>query len=127
MRTPETRRSFTASICAFVLALTLHGATARAQSLAASGISHDVPVASLTGWAVCYSDTYDVHLHDQISTIQAACTGPNLLVACRPTGAANLQLAAHAPRADVFFDTGSGNTPHNANGVGWYFSADRSW
>ena len=28
---------------------------------------------------------------------------------------------------DVFTDTGNSNTPHNANGVGWYFNNNDSW
>jgi hypothetical protein len=36
-------------------------------------------------------------------------------------------VLAHAPRADVIFDTGTGNTPHNANGSGWYFNSSFSW
>ena len=27
----------------------------------------------------------------------------------------------------MFFNTGNGNTPHNANGVGWYYSPNFSW
>jgi len=29
--------------------------------------------------------------------------------------------------SDVTFDTGTGNTPHNANGVGWYYNDSYSW
>ena len=36
-------------------------------------------------------------------------------------------MLAAAPRADVLFDTGHTNTPHNANGSGWYFASDWSW
>jgi hypothetical protein len=50
-----------------------------------------------------------------------------LRLACRPKGAAVLQLAAYAPQADVMFDTGNGgNVLHNANGVSWYFSSSYS-
>lgn len=34
---------------------------------------------------------------------------------------------SQGPRADVIFDTGTGNTPHNANGIGWYFNDSFSW
>jgi len=47
-------------------------------------------------------------------------------MACRPTGAATLALAAHAPRVDAFFETGTGNVVHDANGVGWYFNNNYS-
>ena len=36
-------------------------------------------------------------------------------------------VAAHAPRTDVLFDTGTGNVPHDANGVGWYYNGNWSW
>jgi hypothetical protein len=37
-------------------------------------------------------------------------------------------VLAAAPRADVIFDTGmTSNTPHDANGSGWYFNGDSSW
>lgn len=51
----------------------------------------------------------------------------NLLLACRATGSSTLLTFAHAPRADVIFDTGTGNVTHNANGVGWYFNNSWSW
>ena len=36
-------------------------------------------------------------------------------------------MLAAAPRADVLFDTGQSNTPHDANGSGWYFNDNYSW
>jgi hypothetical protein len=49
------------------------------------------------------------------------------MMACRPKGSSTLQLAAYAPIADVMFDTGTSDTPHNANNVGWYFYGSESW
>jgi hypothetical protein len=49
------------------------------------------------------------------------------MLACRETGSPTIQLLAQAPRADVLFDTGTSNTPHDANGTGWYFSNSYSW
>src|ERR1051325_11656640 len=45
----------------------------------------------------------------------------------RPTGSSTLQVLANAPRTDVIFDTGSSNTPHDGNGVGWYYNDNWSW
>lgn len=91
-----------------------------------TGIAQDVAIASLTGWSQCYAEAYGEAVTN-IGDIKAACTGSLLMMACRPLGSSVLQLAAYAPRADVLFDTGLGNEPHNANGVGWYFNGSQSW
>lgn len=91
-----------------------------------SGIMQDLPILSLTGWRQCYTDLY-ADVGTTFATIRAACPGPNLLLGCRPTGAGTLRLAANAPRADVFFDTGTSDALHVANGVGWYFNDNFSW
>jgi hypothetical protein len=91
-----------------------------------SGVSTNVPISSLTGWTQCYSDTYG-NSSTALSSINAQCSKAKLLLGCRPTGAPTLQVAAWAPRTDVLFDTGTGNVPHNANGVGWYFNGSWSW
>ena len=36
-------------------------------------------------------------------------------------------LLAAAPRGDVTFPAGTGDTTHNANGVEWYYDDDYSW
>jgi hypothetical protein len=46
---------------------------------------------------------------------------------CRQLGSSTLLVAAWAPRSDVLFDTGTGNVPHNANNVGWYYNSSYSW
>jgi len=90
------------------------------------GVQSNVPVAALSGWSLCYIDTY-ANGSTPLTTILSVCNKANLLLACRPAGSSNLSIAAHAPRADVIFDTGTSDTPHNANGVGWYFNSNYSW
>lgn len=91
-----------------------------------SGPLANVPIASLTGWSQCYLDLYS-NGSTSLATIQAACSQANILVGCRLTGSNTLAVAAHAPRTDVFFDTGNGNVAHNANGSGWYYTSSLSW
>ena len=92
------------------------------------GVQQNVPEATVAGggWSVCHSSTFD-EIGTPLATIQADCDGTNVMLACRPVGSATFTLLAQAPRADVFTDTGTGNTPHNANGVGWYYNDDWSW
>lgn len=90
-----------------------------------SGIAQDLPVSSLVGWHECFSDFYGESA--PLSQVLADCTGSQLMMACRELGSDILQLAAYAPVADVMFDTGEGDVPHNANGVGWYYHDAQSW
>lgn len=90
-----------------------------------SGIKQNVDSASLTGWTECFSDFYGEQT--PLEEVLASCSGSQLMLACRKVGSDTLQLAAHAPLADVTFDTGKGDEPHNANGVGWYFNQGASW
>lgn len=91
-----------------------------------TGVANDVPVSALSGWTQCYIDTYD-NTGLTSAGVLTACTKANLMLACRPTGGDTLTVAAHAPREDVTFDTGTGDTPHVANGVAWYFNDDYAW
>ncbi|BDC51022.1 hypothetical protein F183_A33380 [Bryobacterales bacterium F-183] len=43
------------------------------------------------------------------------------------TGSSNVMLLAQALKTDVMFDTGTGNTPHVANGSNWYYNSSFSW
>ncbi len=90
------------------------------------GPQQNIPVATVTngGWEECYSDLYDNSLNQ--GAVLASCTGTDLMLACRPTGDTTLQLLAQAPRADALFDTPN-DTPHIANGSGWYFDPDSAW
>jgi cysteine-rich repeat protein len=90
-----------------------------------SGVASNVPVASLNGWTQCYAGTYGQTA--TLSSVLTNCDKANLLLGCRPVGSPDLQIAAQAPRADVIFNTGTSDTPHDANGVGWYYSNNLSW
>src|SRR5829696_906434 len=84
------------------------------RSFAFSGVQTNVPASSLSGWSVCYSDTY-ANGSTTLADILAACDAPNLLLACRPVGSPDFTVVAHAPRNDVLTDTGTSNVPHDAN------------
>jgi hypothetical protein len=90
------------------------------------GVKTDVPDTTLVGWSECYQDAY-ADSHSSLPDIQLGCFKGKLLLACRATGSATLSVLAWARRADVLFDTGTGNKPHDANGVGWYFNPSHSW
>ena len=115
------RRAVRAAIIVAASVVTMSG-----RSVAFYGVQTDVPESSLSGWSLCYSDTY-ANSGTTLADILTACDGPNLILACRPVGSPNLSVLAHAPRADVITDTGTGNTPHDANGVGWYYNNSYSW
>jgi hypothetical protein len=90
-----------------------------------SGIKKDLPTSALLGWSECFSSYYGDSV--SLDEVLQACNGDKLMMACRVAGSSVLQLAAYAAREDVTFDTGSSDVPHDANGVGWYFSTGRSW
>lgn len=94
------------------------------QLVTFSGIRTGVPIDTLVGWDVCHTDRYS----DSISVVgvQNTCHKANVMLACRATGSSVLQVVAHAPREDVFFDTGTGNVTHPANGTDWYFNENYS-
>ena len=85
-----------------------------------------VDKSQLDGWQPCFTDTY-ADTTSSLDGILSECNGDPLLLAGGPTGSPTVTVLAAAPRADVIFDTGHSNTPHNANGSGWYFSSDWSW
>lgn len=101
-------------------------ATCQTERFTAVGPQVDVPAASLVGWTTCFTGTYDQN-SPTVASVLAACNKANLMLACRPVGAANFTLLAHAPRVDVITDTGMSNTPTNSNGSGWYFNDSWSW
>ena len=95
---------------------------------APAGPQTNVPIANLAGWTQCYIDTYANGLRPALAQIQATCSKAKLMLACRATNSQTLQLLGQAARADVLFNIGDGsNTPHNANGIGWYYSTSASW
>jgi hypothetical protein len=91
------------------------------------GPQTNVSISSLKGWSTCFVQAYGTY-GTTLASIKAACTGTDLMLGCRTSGSDTLLVAAHAPRDDVFFDTSAAtNTPHVANGSGWYFDDSLSW
>src|SRR5262249_23498443 len=90
-----------------------------------SGVQQNVPIASLAGWTQCFLGGYSASA--SLAQIQTDCAGSKLLLGCRLAGDTTLAVAAQGPTTDVLFDTGSSQTPHDANGVGWYFNSSYSW
>ncbi|WP_043804093.1 hypothetical protein, partial [Arenimonas malthae] len=101
---------------------------AAAQSYLPVGPQENVTEATVLagGWTVCHSSLYG-ESGTSVASILAACSEENIMYACRPVGQASFDVLAQAPRADVFFDTGTGNVPHNANGTAWYFNDSYSF
>jgi Bacterial TSP3 repeat len=91
-----------------------------------SGVATNLPESSLIGWTICYQDQYSTS-GVSLDTIKSQCSGDMILVACRQAGFTDLLVAANAPRDDVFYDTGTGNVTHEANGVEWYYNNSYSW
>jgi hypothetical protein len=88
----------------------------------------NVPVATVTsgGWAQCFIEKYNGNT-SLTTVLTNNCTKADLMLACRQTNSQTLTVLSWAPRGDVIFSTGTGNTPHNANGTGWYYSNSYSW
>jgi hypothetical protein len=78
------------------------------------------------GWKQCWTGNYN-DSSSEIATVLAACPGDYLLLAGGPVASTVFDVVAAAPRTDVIFDTGTGNTPHDANGSGWYYNDSYSW
>jgi hypothetical protein len=91
-----------------------------------SGPQTNVNTAQLEGWTLCFSGPYG-EAGAPLSGILGNCHDPLLLLAGGPNGSSTLTVLAAAPRSDVIFDTGESNTPHDANGSGWYFNDNFSW
>ncbi|MCA9528428.1 MAG: hypothetical protein KC549_19220 [Myxococcales bacterium] len=92
------------------------------------GIQLNVPEGGYLdrGWRRCYAGGYDQNV--PLAQVLADCGGDQLMMACRPMGAANFQLAAEGDRAEVLRDLGNERAAvHEHNGVGWYFSGAWSW
>jgi hypothetical protein len=92
-----------------------------------SGPETFVDQSNLEGWALCYEAPHS-GTQELSAVLNFFCGEADpLLLAAGPTGSSTLTVLAAAPRADVLFDTGTSNTPHNANGSGWYYSPNYSW
>jgi hypothetical protein len=91
-----------------------------------AGPQKNVDKGQLEGWQQCFSGPYG-DVGPPISDILTNCHSGLLMLAGGQNGSSTLTVLAAAPRADVIFDTGRSNTPHDANGSGWYFNGDYSW
>ncbi len=92
------------------------------------GVRQDVAPPDYAGWEQCYSAPYDRDNRDSVVAILGECRGDWLMMACRRIGEDNLVLAAMGSRDDVTRDVGDdAAASHDANGVQWYYSAERSW
>lgn len=87
------------------------------------GPAINVPIAELYGWTLCHSELYSAA--NPLADMMKACSGTELLVACRKVGSDTLDVAAHAPSAEVWTVTPYLKT-HTANGSKWYFRTDRA-
>jgi hypothetical protein len=116
------RRSALAAVCLLAVA-----ASPAAALYYPSGPQAFGDKSQLDGWQLCFSDLYGDDLVTSLDTVLAQCNKDLLLLAGGPTGSSSLTVLAAAPRADVIFDTGQSDDPHNANGSGWYFNTDFSW
>jgi hypothetical protein len=116
------RRSTLAAICLSAVA-----ASPAVAAYYPSGPQPFVDKSQLDGWQLCFSDLYGDDLIHSIDSVLTQCPGDPLLLAGGPTNSQTLTVLAAAPRADVIFDTGEGDTTHDANGTGWYFNSDHSW
>lgn len=92
----------------------------------AEGPQINVDAALLVGWKECYVDSYNSSGFE-LAALLDACNKAHLMLACREKGSGVFALLAHAPRAEVVTDTAKSDTPHVANGSGWYFHNDWSW
>jgi hypothetical protein len=117
----DVRRVVIAAVCVF--AVTAAPASAFYYP---SGPQKNVDKSQLEGWQQCFSGPYG-EAGAPIADILATCNQGLLMLAGGQNGSPTLTVLAAAPRADVIFDTGTSNTPHDANGSGWYFNASWSW
>ena len=92
-----------------------------------AGVLTNLTADQIAGWEPCWSSLYNVD-NIPMATVLANCTGDLLMMACRPVGAETLTVAAQGHRQDVLFDVGDlAVATHEANGVSWYFSQNKSW
>ena len=106
-----------------VLAL-LFVAPALSQTYYPSGPQKDVALSTVTGggWSICSQTLYSATLREYPGACPQAGSDDKVMLACRSTGSATIQLLAAAPASDVLTDTGNTSTAtHNANGSEWYY------
>ena len=92
-----------------------------------SGVATGVSISTITssGWTVCATHAYSAGAIS-INTIRNNCNGNYTMVACYSSGSTTYNVAAYAATSDVWYPTGTGNVPHNANGVSWYYDPSYS-
>ena len=92
-----------------------------------AGVLNDIAQQTVedAGWELCWTGLYNGN--EPLADVWDACQGERMMLACKPTGAVDLQVLAQAPRADVLTDTDESDDPHVANGVGWYMGHSESW
>jgi serine/threonine protein kinase len=91
-----------------------------------SGVETDLNPNVLTGWDLCWSNVYNEG--ESLDGVLSSCSGPWLMMACRPVGDTNLTVAAMGPRDAVLYNVGNEtNGSYEANGVAWYYSSGYSW
>jgi hypothetical protein len=125
--TPGIWRTQIIALCIFILSAIVFTsqptvAVGSTTSYYPVGPQRNVPITTLTdaGWVRCFSETWDSEV-TRLSTIQASCSGSDLILTGRPVGASVLTLLAAAPRATVFHVTRD-NAPMLANGSWWYYT-----
>jgi hypothetical protein len=113
---------------AIALGLAYASSAAAMPSYAPSGPQTNVLISDVTsgGWTNCYSAPYG-QFGPSVATAVSGCGGGLMMLAGGVNGSERLSVLAWAPVADVMFDTGTGNTPHAANGSNWYYSDSFSW
>ena len=106
---------------AMILIVLACASQAHAQSYYPTGPQTNVALSTITdgGWSICSQSTYV----SQLAGFPASCPQTDkLMLACRATGSATIQLLAAAPASDVLTETGDTATAtHNANGSEWYY------
>ena len=114
---------------AAVAVLAFGASAAQAADYLPFGVQNNVSIGTVTGggWSECFSQDYGSSGPSIGSILDGCSAGTKLMLAGRETGSNNLMVLAQADTADVTFNTGFGNTTHNANGVEWYFSDSYSW
>ena len=90
-----------------------------------SGVQTNVDIAVLDGWEECFTETFGTY-GTPLNVVFNTCNKDKIMLGCRQTGSPILTTIAYAPRADVLFDTGTGNVLHYANDVGWYYNGSYS-
>ena len=115
--------------CLVAAALAAVAAVPASALYAPTGPQLNVALSTVTGggWTQCYAAPMSTFLGSSASAALSACTGDRILLAGRATGSDTLLALAQTTKADAFFDTGTSNDTHFADGSEWYNGDDYSW